>query len=49
MMKGMCWVWVGALLVGMGIVGIMNLASEKEAEPVTPLAAETSVSTVPAE
>ena len=34
-MQGMKWVWLGALLLSMGIVGLMELAGEwEEPQPV---------------
>ena len=34
-MKGMGWIWLAALLMGLSIVGLMDIASTPEPEPVT--------------
>lgn len=46
-MKGMYWVWLGALLMGIGIVGMMELASSLNTEPIPVFATEQTVYTEP--
>lgn len=39
-MKGMIWVWLAALLMGLGIVGLMDIASGPELEQEAVFAAQ---------